>query len=167
MKNFIKKIIPYAIVLIIGITTKLTIIDPFFVNGDSMYPTLKDKEILILNRTAYYFSNIKRYDIVVIKTKDDYIIKRVIGLPGEHIKYLYGNLYINDKLEEDEFSKNTSNFDLTELGYEKIPEDKYLVLGDNRQISSDSRNIGLIDKKDIKGTASVRVWPLNKISTIK
>ena len=60
-----------------------------------MLPTLKEKDIMILNKTAYYFSSPKRFDIVVIDTKENYIIKRIIGLPGEEIEYKDNALYVN------------------------------------------------------------------------
>lgn len=167
MKKFIKSLLPYILIVIGVLTFRMFIIDPVKVTGDSMEETLKDGELLLLNRLNYRFNEIERYDIVVVKTKNDYIIKRVIGLPFEHIKYKYGNLYVNNEIVTDDFSKKTADFDLTELGYEKIPKDKYLVLGDNREISSDSRRIGLIDKKDIKGSTSIRIWPLKRIGKIK
>lgn len=167
MKKFIKELIPYLIIIIVVILIRSFIVDPVVVVGDSMYPTLKDNEILILNRLDYKFNKVKRNDIVVITTKDDYIIKRVIGLPKEHIKYVYGNLYVNDEKIEDAYSKKTSNFNLTELGVDTIPENKYLVLGDNREISADSRMIGLIDIKDIQGSVSIRIWPFNRFGKIE
>ena len=57
----------------------------------------------------------------------------------------------------------TEDFSLADLGYETIPEDKYLVLGDNRENSLDSREIGLIDKKDIIGEIAFRLWPVNRM----
>ena len=149
MKKIIKEIIPYIIIVIVVILIRSYIIDPVIVSGDSMYDTLKDGEVLLLNRLDYKFNKINRYDIVVINNKEDDIIKRVIGLPGEHIKYKYGD------------------FDLIELGYDTIPEDKYLVLGDNREVSNDSRRIGLIDKKNIKGSTSIRIWPITRFGKVK
>lgn len=77
-------------------------------------------------------------------------------------------LMIRNTLNHFEKEKvSTKNFSLKDMGYEKIPEDKYLVLGDNREDSKDSRQIGLISKKDIIGRVSLRVWPLNKIGFVK
>lgn len=79
-------------------------------------------------------------------------LKRVVGLPGEHIAYQNGLLYINGSIVEDSFSELTENFDLTEaFGYQVIPEDSYFVLGDNRGISEDSRRFGVVHKKNIVG----------------
>lgn len=167
MKKIVKELIPYIIIVTIVILIRSYIIDPVRVSGDSMYNTLNDGEILLLNRLDYHFNTINRYDIVVVKSDNEKIIKRVIGLPGEHVKYKYGNLYINNEIYHDDFSKETASFDLTELGYDTIPEGKYLVLGDNREISKDSRIIGLVDKKDILGSTSIRIWPLTKFGKIK
>ena len=167
MKKNIKELIPYIIIVIVVILIRSYIIDPVIVSGDSMYNTLKDGEVLLLNRLNYKFNKINRYDIVMIVNKEDDIIKRVIGLPGEHIKYKYGNLYVNNEIYHDDFSKVTADFDLTELGYDIIPKDKYLVLGDNREVSNDSRRIGLIDKKNIKGSTSIRIWPITRIGKVK
>jgi len=91
------------------------------------------------------------------------LVKRVIGLPGEHIKYEDGILYINGVEYEDTFSLNTIDFDLNDLGIDNIPEGYYFVLGDNRMKSSDSRIIGLISEKDINGTTTFSLWPFKKI----
>lgn len=167
MKKIIKELIPYIIIVLVVILIRSYIIDPVIVSGDSMYETLKDGEVLLLNRLNYKFNKINRYDIVVVKTNEDDIIKRVIGLPGEHVKYKYGNLYINNEIYQDDFSKATADFDLTELGYDTIPENKYLVLGDNREVSNDSRRIGLIDKKNIKGITNIRIWPIKRFGKIE
>ena len=77
-------------------------------------------------------------------------------------------LFINGYLTNENFNHdNTSNFKLEMIGYLKIPGDKYFVVGDNRNHSTDSRMIGLIDKKDIKGKVSLRLFPINKFGKIK
>ena len=121
-------------------------------------------QILILNKLDYHFNEIERYDIVVIKVGKSEIIKRVIGLPGETIEYRNNILYIDGHEETSEYNFDTEDFTLKSIcNCDKIPEDKYLVLGDNRQVSSDSRIIGLIDKKDIQGTTQISIWPIKKI----
>jgi signal peptidase I len=138
------------------------IITPVIVVGESMVPTLKEKQILLLNKLDYKFNEIERYDIVVIKVGNGEIIKRVIGLPGENIEYKDNNLYINDQKEETIYNFDTEDFELEDIcNCNKIPKDKYLVLGDNREVSSDSRGpIGLIDIDDIKGSTKISIWPI-------
>ncbi len=162
--KYIKSVIPYVIVIVIALLIRTFIITPVQVDGMSMYPTLEDKQILILKK---YKKNFKRFDIVILKYNDDKLVKRIIGLPGETLEYKNNNLYVNGIKVDDKLSLETNDFNLKDLGYSKIPKDYYFVLGDNRNNSTDSRIIGLINKKDILGTTNLRIWPLNKIGIIK
>ena len=164
MKKFIKELIPYIVIIIVVVLIRTYIVTPVIVVGDSMVPTLKDNQILLLNKFDYKFNKIERYDIVVIKVGKSEIIKRVIGLPGENIEYKNNTLYINGHEEETIYNFDTDDFKLEEIcKCDKIPQDKYLVLGDNRAVSSDSRIIGLIDKEDIKGSTTISIWPIKKV----
>lgn len=164
MKSKIKELIPYIIIIITVVIIRTYIVTPVIVVGDSMYPTLKEKQILLLNKINYKFNDIKRYDIVVINVGKSEIIKRVIGLPGEIIEYKNNILYIDGKEVETEYNFDTEDFTLKSIcNCEKIPEGKYLVLGDNRKVSADSRIIGLIDKKDIEGSTKISIWPIKKV----
>lgn len=175
MNKFIKELIPYVVIVIVVVIIRSFIITPVIVRGDSMDETLHDKEVLLLSKISYKLSDIKRYDIVVIKDiDDDYIIKRVIGLPGDDIEYINNKLYINGKKINKSFSNDeTEDFtleDICEINDDDcddgIPKDKYLVLGDNRDISADSRVKGLIDESQITGKTIIRLWPLNKINIL-
>jgi len=133
-----------------------------------MKPNFNDGELLLVRKIKYNEKTIKRFDVVVIKKGKEEIIKRVIGLPGEHISYKNNKLYVNDKVLEENFDfRKTNDFNLEEIcTCSSIPEGKYLVLGDNRPISKDSRSIGLIDEKDIVGKSVFRLWPITKIGTV-
>lgn len=139
--------------------------------GSSMSPTFESQEIVILNKLHYRFFDIKRFDVISFEyDSTKYLIKRVIGLPGEKIEYKDNVLYVNGKEVEEEFLTEditTENFSLTGLGYETIPEGMYLVLGDNREDSLDSREIGLIKEEEILGKVNLRIWPITKIRYIK
>lgn len=139
--------------------------------GPSMSPTFNSQDIVILNKLHYHLFDIKRFDVISLEyDSTKYLIKRVIGLPGEKVEYKDNVLYINDKLIEEDFLKDdviTGNFSLTGLGYETIPEGMYLVLGDNREDSLDSREIGLIKEEDILGKVNIRIWPINRIGYVK
>lgn len=164
MKKIIKQLTPYIVIIIVVVLIRSFVVTPVIVVGDSMKPTLNEGQILILNKLDYRFNKIERYDIVVIKVGKSEIIKRVIGLPGETIEYRNNILYIDGHEETSEYNFDTEDFTLKSIcNCDKIPEDKYLVLGDNRQVSSDSRIIGLIDKKDIQGTTQISIWPIKKI----
>ena len=167
MKEKVRVILPYIIIIVTVLFIKAFIVTPIKVNGESMQPTLHEGDIMILNETAYYFSEPKRFDIVVVNMPNEYLIKRVIGLPGEHVEYKDGNLYIDGFIVKENFNhKSTNDFKLETIGYLTIPGDKYLVVGDNRPDSTDSRVLGLFDKKDILGSVSLRIFPLNKIGSI-
>ena len=154
--KFLKEISSYLIILLLVIVIRTFIITPVIVSGTSMDNTLKDGQILILNKLDKSF---ERYDIVVFDYNDSKLVKRVIGLPGETIKYENGKLYINDIETEDYFASITNDFELNQV----IPEGYYFVMGDNRNNSSDSRIIGLISEKQINGTTSFSLWPIKFI----
>lgn len=168
VRNFFKELVPYVVIIFIVALIRTFIITPVSVKGDSMYPYLKDGEILLLNKLDKSF---KRFDIVVANAKDTKVIKRIIGLPGEHIKYEDCKLYIDNKEIKDVVSECiTNDFTLEEVtdNYAVIPEGYYFVMGDNRKASSDSRNyLGLISKNQISGTASFRLYPFNVFGKLK
>ena len=168
MRKNIKELYPYVIIVVVVILVRTFIITPVIVSGSSMKPNFNDGELLLVRKIRYNEKTIKRFDVVVIKKDKEEIIKRVIGLPGEHISYKNNKLYVNDKLVQENYTYlNTKDFNLEEIcTCSSIPEGKYLVLGDNRPISKDSRSIGLIDEKDIVGKSVFRLWPITKIGTV-
>ena len=84
---FMKEYLPYIIVIIIVLLIKAFIVTPIRVNGPSMLDTLEDKDIMILDEVSFKFKGLKRFDIVVVNYKNEKIIKRVVGLPGETVEY--------------------------------------------------------------------------------
>ena len=179
MKKNIIELIPYIIIVIVVVFIRTYIVTPVIVRGDSMDDTLKDGQVLFLSKISYRIHNIKRFDIIVIKDQDeDLIIKRVIGKPGDYVEYKNNNLYINNKKVKDKYGNGeTSDFTLEEICEitntnckGKIPKDRYLALGDNREVSADSRVKGLftiVTTKQILGKATLRLWPLTKINIVK
>lgn len=159
--KFIKELIPYIVILVGVVLVRTFVVTPVIVSGSSMDDTLHDKDILLL---AKYDKSFERNDIIVFDYQDTKLVKRIIGFPGEHIKYEYGKLYINGEQVNDDFSHLTLDFDLNYLGYDVIPEGYYFVLGDNRMKSSDSRIIGLVSEDVINGTAIFSLWPIGKIN---
>ena len=152
IKRIIKEAIPFVIIIICVLSVKQFIVTPIQVNGDSMDPTLKDGDLMLLNRLSYNFGSINRFDIVVVDKEDSYIIKRVIGLPGEIVKFEDNKLYINDEEIEEYYLDDTV---LTNDFVAYIDDDCYFVMGDNRQVSSDSRALGCFDISKIKGKTSL------------
>ena len=134
-----------------------------------MNDTLYSNDIMILNIVGYHTSGVKRFDIVVIKYGNEHIIKRVIGLPGEIVKYRNGLLYVNGKnIKEPFIDQKTADFSTTTLIKDGIvPSDTYFVLGDNRNDSYDSRYIGFIKKDNIMGKTNLILFPFKHIKIIK
>lgn len=164
--KYIKEIIPYAIIIIIVVLIRTFIITPVRVDGDSMHPTLLDNEILLLKK---YDKKFERFDIIVFEYGNSKLVKRIIGLPGDKVEYKNNNLYINNEIIEEVFldeDVKTSNFSLTQLKLEKIPEDCYFVIGDNRNNSTDSRIIGPVHKKYILGTSDFALFPFKKFGKV-
>lgn len=172
IKEFIKDTFKYIVLIIVVLVVAIYVVSLQQVVGPSMSNTLNNNDIVLLDKISYRFVDIKRGDIVSLYYADTkYLIKRVIGLPGEHVEFQDNKLYIDGKYIGEEYLENveTYDFSLDELGYSKIPDDMYLVLGDNREDSLDSRDksVGLIPKEDIIGKVRIRIWPLNKIGIVK
>ena len=158
VKN-VKEFMPYILILLVVILIRTFIATPIKVNGDSMYDTLDGSEFMILNKLA----KVDRYDIVVVNTKEEELIKRVYGLPGEKISIEKGNIYINDKKIEDVYAYgDTSDYESITLS-----EDEYFVLGDNRAVSLDSRRIGPVKKSQIKGTTNFVLYPFSRFGVLE
>lgn len=166
MKEKIKPLLPYIIIIAVVLFIKAFIVTPIKVNGESMYPTLEEGDIMILNKTAYYFNKPKRFDIVVVDMPDEYLIKRVIGLPGEQIEYKDNILYVDGKKVKEDFEHGkTDDFNIKELGSDTVPSGYYLVLGDNRGNSLDSRELGFMKEEQLLGRTSLIILPFNRIGS--
>ena len=163
LKKIIKEIYPYIVIIIVVVLFRTFIATPVRVDGGSMDSTLKDGDILILNKLN---NSYERFDVVVIDKDGTKLIKRIIGLPGENIEYEDNDLYINEELLKDIETSRTADFTLKELyNIEEIPEGYYFVMGDNRGNSVDSRDyrVGLVKESEIEGTTTIRLFPFNKI----
>ncbi|WP_251029215.1 MULTISPECIES: signal peptidase I [unclassified Bacillus (in: firmicutes)] len=168
------------IAVILAFLIRTYIFAPIVVDGESMMPTLQDHERIVLTKFGTDIDNIDRFDIVVFHaTVDKDYIKRVIGLPGDHIEYKDDTLYINGKAYEEPYldkykNQMTSGVPLTEsfklediTGSMTVPEDQLFLMGDNRQNSLDSREIGTISVDEIVGKANLVYWPINEIKIVK
>ena len=142
------------------------------VSGESMENTLDDGDQLIVDKLTYRFHDPERFDIIVFpfRYKDNtYYIKRIIGLPGETVQIVDGEIYINGELLEESYGREV----MQDAGLAAEPitlgDDEYFVLGDNRNYSSDSRDpsVALIHRKEIIGRAWLRIWPLNSFGILK
>lgn len=148
---------------------------PFQVSGQSMYPIFLDKEYVLTNLIALKIDTIKRGEVIVFKAPIDNekdFIKRVIGLPGDSVMVKDGNVYINDqKLDELSFLKpevKTYGGSFLHDGQAVVvPEGEYLVMGDNRPYSSDSREWGFVKKDLIIGKSFFVYWPPERMRLVK
>lgn len=141
MRKAMRFIVPAVwIVLMIAIHLCFLV---YKVNGDSMNPNLHNGEYGVAVRTT--ISQVDRFNVVIISTPEKYIIKRVIGLPGDTVCYADGKLFINDEEVNDKWANGT-----TEDFYIELGNNEYFCLGDNREHSTDSRWYGPFTKHDIK-----------------
>ncbi|MFP4346019.1 MAG: signal peptidase I [Anaerolineales bacterium] len=129
----------------------------------SMEPTLHEGQYLIVSRTSYWLDEPERGDIVVFRpphAQPDEIplIKRVIGLPGDHIEARDGRIWVNELVLNEPYTTGPVSYP----GVWELNEDEYFVLGDNRNNSSDSHSWGPISRENLIGKAVFRYWPLNK-----
>lgn len=145
------------------------------VYGSSMEPTLYSGEMIIVNKFIYRFTEPLRGDIIVFEHEDavkgkELMIKRIIGMPGDTVELIDGDVYINgEKYDESGYlvEKTEITGNITEPFV--VPENSYFVMGDHRSVSKDSRysDVGAISKDQIIGKASFRFWPLDKLSIIQ
>jgi len=143
--------------------------------GASMEPTLTENQRLIIDRVSYKITNPRRFDIVAVKfpSEESYWVKRIIGLPGERIDYISGQLFVDGNRVGEPFLGSgvvTDNFSTSTLfpdGGAKIPKGQYLVLGDNRGNSKDGRMLGTLGKDNILGVARLSIYPFDRIRVLQ
>lgn len=188
-KEIIGNIVWLVCVAAVLIAVRQFIFTPVLVSGHSMDPTMADRERVFALRSK----DIERFDIVTFPAPDEpkkSYIKRVIGLPGDKVKFVNDQLFINgkeikepyldefkSKLKEGEYlttvldqeGKIHSEFALENLfdGNDTVPKGKLFVMGDNRQISKDGRMIGYIDIEDITGNVKFSFWPPSKFGKVE
>ena len=174
-----------AIGVIIGVLLVIFVVQRDNVCGDSMYPTLHDGYVVFTQKIATYFKDYDRGDIVILDGEnmegynhDEYLIKRIIGLPGETVRISEGNVYIRRAGEEDFYLLDEKYLQEgvetvvmqsgLAKGYDEITlgDDEYYCMGDNRPVSNDSRNLGPFSEDRIKGIAFVVIYPFSAFGTL-
>lgn len=174
MNETLKSLIIDIIIAVLLAGAILFFIRPTFVRQTSMLPNFEDGDYLIIYKRAYVHKEPQYGDVIVFKSslvdesgKDKLLIKRVIGVSGDTITVKDGDVYINgDKLSENYTNDGYTPGDIK--GY-VVPENSYFCMGDNRVVSIDSRSpeVGAINKDQIMGKVVFRLFPFNKIGTIK
>ncbi|ANZ69556.1 signal peptidase I [Pediococcus claussenii] len=180
VRNILSWVIPIVVGLLIALLVRSYLFQIVRVDGTSMQPNLENNERVVVWKPA----TIKRMSVIVFDAHGedpaatqpvDYV-KRVIGLPGDTIKYHDGNLYVNDKkvpqsfINEEQRTKGTGNWTLESIAKkynwgndpQKVPANSYFVLGDHRSVSNDSRYWGFVHKDKIMGVVKVPFWDNNK-----
>lgn len=145
-------------------------IQPHRVSGSSMEPNYHNGEYILTEKVSYYFHEPQRGDVIVFKfplDKDFDYIKRIIALPGETVTIRENHIFINGReLKESYLSPGTftTGHSAIPSGVTyTVPQGSYVVMGDNRERSSDSREWGPVPRENIIGRAFLRYWPPSKI----
>ncbi|MCR5529256.1 MAG: signal peptidase I [Saccharofermentans sp.] len=175
-----------AIGVLVGVFLVVFVIQRDNVYGDSMKPTLYSGDMVYTLKIPTYTHNYNRGDIVILDGEDmegydreEYLIKRVIGLPGETVRIADGHVYIKEVgaaefmlLEEPYLDESVQTLMMNigiEKGYDEVTlgENEYYCLGDNRSVSKDSRVLGPFSEDRIKGTAIICIYPFEHFGLLK
>ena len=134
------------------------------VRGHSMEPCLHDGDRLVVDRVGPSLLGLHRFDVVVLANPRDNsvdYVKRIAGLPGDRIAIHSGKLWIDDHAVAEDFAPIADHAELPTL---VVPDGHVFVLGDNRPISCDSREFGLVPLELLRGTVRARFWPLDRLA---
>lgn len=140
---------------------------PLKVEGFSMYPTFSSGDRIVMSRIMVYLNLLNRGDIVISRVYNygskHNIIKRIIAIPGDNIVIKNGNVYVNGQLLYEPYSLNQNTYGDMNIFLQK---DQYFLMGDNRPISTDSRDFGLIYKNQISGKVLIRWFPFTRLKLL-
>lgn len=148
---------------------------PFQVSGESMFSTFKNGEYILTNLITLRFEEPKKGDVIVFKSPTDVekdFIKRIIAVPGDSIYLKEGFVYVNgEKIDESEYLdpevRTYGGGFMKEAMPITVPADSYIVMGDNRPFSSDSREWGFLKKTAVIGKSFFVYWPVNTMRTVQ
>lgn len=150
--------------LILSLVIRAFLFTPYVVHGESMLPTLKGEELLIVNKFIYEVKEPDYGDIIVFHTDEQRdFIKRVIGLPGDEIEIKDGKVFLNKEVLNEPYLVEKVHGAMVPT---VVPEGKLFVLGDNRNYSRDSRQIGVVDMNEVVGRADVIILPFQQFKML-
>jgi len=173
-KEFMKSL-ALSIVFVLLLTN--FVVKPIRVNGTSMYPSLKDKEVGFSNILSFKVFGVKRFDVVIVYVDElkEYLVKRVIGLPGEIVEFKNDTLYIDNTAVSEPFLSDTymnsvkgyfNGIFTNSFGPVVLGDDEVWLMGDNRPYSSDSRRFGAFKLTKIISKDAYIIFPLNEAKIV-
>lgn len=145
----------------------LFVVQISIVRGQSMEPSLVEGDRLVVDRLSYQLGGVDRFDVVILRYPNDPsvdFVKRIVGLPGDRVQLVGGQVFVNGVRVAEDFLHVPDHDDTREV---LVPQGHYYVLGDNRPISCDSREFGLVPFEYLKGKVRVRFWPLARMSLFR
>lgn len=162
LKDWFKTIV---IALVIMLLLNLFVFNISIVKGESMQPTLTEQNRLFINKIIYEFESPERQDVVVLHDpsngpdRKEFLVKRVIGIPGDLIEIRDHVLYVNGEAQQESYTDTV--IEDPDFGPIKLQDNHYFVMGDNRHagMSKDSRYFGSVTADEIVGKAEFIFWP--------
>jgi signal peptidase I len=166
-------VIEFVVILLISFAlvfgfVRPFVVEAFYIPSQSMVPTLRVGDRVLVNKFIYRFSEPQRGDIVVFRSVEgggEDLIKRVVGVPGDEISVRGGTLYVNGERQREPYV-NKKFPDRSTFARTTVPQGHYFMMGDNRANSRDSRFFGPVPKKNIEGEAFLRFWPPDRIGNL-
>jgi len=157
--------------LVVALVVKTFLIQAFYIPSESMDPTLRVGDRVLVNKLSYRTGDVERGDIIVFARPGGPgpdgiadLIKRVVALPGETVEGRDGGVFVDgERLEEDYLQPSVSTTPFPEY---TVPEDHLWVMGDNRGASDDSRRFKAVPMDDVVGRAFVVIWPLSELGLL-
>lgn len=165
-KSIIEWVVLLAFAIGAAFLLRAYVVSFYLVQGTSMEPTFYTGQRLLVNKIGYTIGDIERFDTVVCHypNSDNYYVKRVIGLPGDVVSIDAGQVYVNGQALDEEYVVNKDQTGMQEM---TVAEGMYLVFGDNRVDSLDSRSIGAIEEDAIVGRVIAVTWPIRDFEGVK
>jgi signal peptidase I len=159
MRNFLREVIITIVLALVIFFVARETVQTYEVFMTSMEPNFHEGQRVVVNKAVYIFGDPERGDVIIFSEpnggREDFI-KRVIGLPGDTVEVKGGAVYVNDIKLDEPYIMSPPGYTMEKL---EIPEEKYFVLGDNRNHSNDSHNRWYVDRDDIHGKAWLSTWP--------
>ena len=173
LRDILEFVIYIAAVILITFLIVRFVAQRTEVIGGSMEPALLSGDQLIADKITYRFRDPKRFEVIVFpyrEEKDTFFIKRIIGMPGEHVRIDgLGFIYIDGKRLDEDYGGDAITLPYSAADGIQLADDEYFVLGDHRAVSKDSRypEVGCIKRSEILGRAWLRIWPFSKFGLVE